>query len=167
VARVNGLGQRVEYVLDALGNIVGKHAPEGQTTFEYDASGRLVLASNADAVVTFERDPVGRILAETCNGRTVGSRHDACGRRVRRRTPSGVDSEWLYTSDSRAAELRTAGQRMTFGYDAVGHEVERTLGQLRLSQAWDGNHRLLSQLLGVGPARQLQRRTSSIARTAS
>ncbi|MFG1920167.1 RHS repeat-associated core domain-containing protein [Micromonospora sp. NPDC048898] len=48
--------------------------------------------------------------------------------------------------------LRTAGTTVNFTHDAAGRETRRTIGSLALTQSWDANHRLLSQVLTAGPA---------------
>ncbi|MGH8937835.1 MAG: RHS domain-containing protein, partial [Actinomycetes bacterium] len=47
--------------------------------------------------------------------------------------------------------MHTAGHTMHFGYDVAGREIERHLGAgALLTQAWDVNHRVVSQTLSVG-----------------
>ncbi|WP_239406161.1 DUF6531 domain-containing protein, partial [Frankia sp. Cj3] len=150
-ARTNGLDQTVEFTCDALGNVVGKHTPEGITTFSYDPAGRLIRAVSPDADLFLQRDALGRITAEQCNGRTLASRYDAAGRRVERLTPSGHLSTWEYDARHQPSALHTGGQTLRFAYDAAGREISRHIGaDLRLTQAWDANHRLLDQFLITG-----------------
>ncbi|WP_131786932.1 DUF6531 domain-containing protein, partial [Protofrankia symbiont of Coriaria ruscifolia] len=151
VERTNGAGETVRFVRDVLGNVTEKHAASGVTTFAYDAAGRVVRATNADADCTLQRDALGRVLAETCNGRTVASTYDALGRRVRRVTPSGAESVWDYDPNDLPSSLRTAGRTVRFAHDEAGREVERSLDTgVVLAQAWDVNHRLLSQTVTAG-----------------
>ncbi|MFI7673292.1 RHS repeat-associated core domain-containing protein [Actinophytocola sp. NPDC049390] len=165
VEKVNGEGRRIHYVRDLLGNVVESRRDDGVTTFRYDAVGRLLAAANADSELSYRRDALGRVIAETCDGRTVTSTYDARGRRVHRRTPSGVDSAWDYGARSKPMALHTSGQTLRFDYDIAGREVRRTIGSaVTLAQQWDENNRLKVQHLTVrgedprGPA-VLQRRS--------
>ncbi|HEY3609107.1 MAG TPA: RHS repeat-associated core domain-containing protein [Pseudonocardiaceae bacterium] len=168
VQRVDGAGASTSLRRDELGNLVERRSGTAVTTFEYDAAGRLRRAVNADAELVFERDPLGRVLAETCNGRTVRSVFDAIGRRVRRVTPSGMDSDWSYDARDLPMSLGASGRVMLrFGYDDAGRETERDLGGgAVLTQTWDANHRLHTQAIAQvpGPAGNsplLQRRSYS------
>ncbi len=162
VERVNGAGESVRFTRDPLGNVTETRSADGVTTFAYDAVGRVVRATNSDADCVFKRDPLGRVLAETCNGRTVSSTFDVLGRRVRRVTPSGADSRWEYDPNDLPLSLHTAGRTVRFVHDAAGREVTRSLDSgVVLGQAWDANHRLLSQNVTAGHARVLQRRDYS------
>ncbi|WP_433126619.1 DUF6531 domain-containing protein [Micromonospora sp. CA-240977] len=152
VARTNGAGQSIEMVRDLLGNVVEKRTAEGVTTFEYDPAGRLLHATAPDVDVRFERDPVGRVLAEICDGKTVTSSYDALGRQTQRRTPQGVESVWEYDAGHLPVALHTGGATVSFTHDVAGRETRRAVGSLALTQSWDANHRLLSQILTASPA---------------
>jgi RHS repeat-associated protein len=146
--RTNGAGQVTAFVRNELGKVVEQRTDDDVTVFRYDPAGLLLYARNQDAELSYQRDSLGRVLAETCNGRTVWSAYDACGRRVLRRTPSNADSVWEYDAADRPVALRTAGQVVRFGYDAEGREVQRQLNPVAtLTQTWDANHRLRSQVL--------------------
>jgi RHS repeat-associated protein len=150
VSRTNGIGQTTTFQRDALGRVVQQQSADGASTFAYDAADRLVRATNSDADVVLTRDVMGRITAETCNGRSVFSAYDAAGRRIRRMTPTGADTQWEFDAAGQATALRTAGHTIEFDYDTVGHETVRRLGQVTLSQTWHANHRLHTQAL-TGP----------------
>lgn len=148
VERIDGAGTSTVFRRDELGNLVARQSAAATATFEYDLAGRLRRAVNADAELVFERDPLGRVLAETCNGQTVRNDYDPLGRRVRRLTPSGMDSAWSYDARDRPTELRAAGHVVRFGYDAAGREIERQLAASTvLTQTWDANHRLHTQAI--------------------
>ncbi|WP_433126614.1 DUF6531 domain-containing protein [Micromonospora sp. CA-240977] len=152
VARGNGVGQSIELVRDLLGNVVEKRAAEGTTTFGYDPVGRLLRATSPEVDLRFERDPLGRVLAEIRDGHAVTSSYDALGRRTQRRTPSGVDSAWEYDAGHRPVALHTGDTTVSFTHDAAGRETRRAVGGLALTQSFDANHRLLSQILTASPA---------------
>ncbi|MEU7757154.1 RHS repeat-associated core domain-containing protein, partial [Micromonospora sp. NPDC049171] len=155
VARTNGAGQTIELVRDPLGNVVERRTAEGTTTFGYDPAGRLLRANSPEVALSFERDPLGRVLAEIRDGQVVSSSYDVLGRRTHRRTPSGVQSVWEYDVRHRPAALRTGGAAVSFVHDAAGRETRREVGGLALTQSWDANHRLLSQIVtasSAGPA---------------
>lgn len=140
-------GPVTQYVRDPLGLVVEQHTGETVTAFGYDAVGRVIRAVGPDADVRFERDPLGRILAETVNGRTVTSGYDQVGRRVLRRTPSGTETVWSYDENDRPVGCRLGEHVLSMGYDAAGREVERHFGAATLTQTWDGNDRLRTQVL--------------------
>ncbi|MER7077445.1 RHS repeat-associated core domain-containing protein [Saccharopolyspora kobensis] len=162
VERTNGAGETAQFVRDALGNVIERRGRTSTSTFTYDLLGRLTEAMDGDTRVTYRRDAIGRVISESVNGRTVSSVYDALGRRIHRRTPSGAESKWEYDSNSNLAALHTAGQTLTFGYDAAGREVQRQIGaDTVLAQAWDVNHRLLSQSVVGASGRRMQERSYS------
>jgi RHS repeat-associated protein len=160
--RANAVGQQVSYAYDLLGNITERDADGVIATFGYDPAGRLTRAADPDAVIVLERDAAGRVIAETCNGRSVRSGYDAAGRRIRRLTPSGAETQWAYDSDGRPAVLSAAGRELRFGYDPAGRETLREVpGGVTLTQEWDPAGQLAAQVLtevAPGAGRVLQRR---------
>ncbi|MCL2734417.1 MAG: DUF6531 domain-containing protein, partial [Actinomycetia bacterium] len=165
VEQVNGAGQATGYVRDVHGKVVEQRTGDSVTTYAYDQLGQVVHVRGRDAELSYERDALGRVLAETCNGATLRTTYDALGRRVRRVTPSGVESVWDYDDRDRPVALRTAGRTVTFGYDAAGREIERRAGAAALAQTWDANGRLSTQTLtaagltGSPEPRRVQHRT--------
>ncbi|MFG2047883.1 DUF6531 domain-containing protein [Micromonospora sp. NPDC048935] len=149
VTRTNGAGQTIDLVRDALGNVVEKRTAEASTTFEYDPAGRLVRASSPDADLRLERNPLGQVLAEIRDGKAVTFAYDGLGRPTHRRTPSGVETRWEYDAGHRPVAMHTGGAAVGFTYDAAGRETRRVVGDVALTQTWDANHRLLSQILVV------------------
>ena len=168
IQRVNGAGQAVNLVHDALGRVVEETSPQERTRYTYDPLGRLVRASDGDTILALTRDPLGRVLTETCNGRTVTNSYDAVGRRVRRVTPSGVESVWEFDHAGHPTAVRTGVDTLTFTHDAAGRETDRRLNEsFALAQTWEPTHQLTSQsltggdrhaLVGADAARLLRRR---------
>jgi len=150
IKRVNGAGEMIELDRDELGQVVRRRSGSAVTTLSYDAQGRITRAVNPDADVEFERDRLGRVLAETINGRMLACFYDVTGRRVARRTPSGVESRWEYDAAGRPAALRIDGRVLEFEHDAAGREVARRFGRATLAQGWDSSSRLVSQTLFDG-----------------
>jgi len=145
---VNGAGQEVAFGYDLLGNLTESSADGVLTTFGYDRAGRLVHARNPDAEVRLQRDSLGQVIAETCNGRTVGTEHDAAGRVTRRITPSGAVTSWEFDRFGQPTAMTVSEHQMGFGYDAAGQEILRELpGGLTLTQDWDTTRRLAVQAL--------------------
>ncbi|MFB9837343.1 putative adhesin [Actinoallomurus acaciae] len=153
IARTNGAGQIVRYTRDAMGDIVRQVDGDGEvTTFDHDPAGRLVRARNADADLRLDRDALGQVVVEECNGQAVHQRFDPLGRRIWRRTPSGVETHWRYGPGGRLVSLETAGQVLRFGHDDSGRETARTIaGGMTLTCGWDAAHRLRSQTLWRPP----------------
>ncbi|AEW96675.1 MULTISPECIES: DUF6531 domain-containing protein [Streptomycetaceae] len=147
-ARTNSLAQTVHYAYDLLGNVTYQHGPHGAARFTYDRSGLLVRATNEDADLELVRDPLGRVLAEVCNGRKLASTYDRLGRRVERRTPTGVVSHWVWDAGGHPVSFTSAGHHVAFVHDGVGREVERVFGQeIRLRQTWNEMQQLTAQIL--------------------
>ncbi|NUU21165.1 MAG: RHS repeat protein, partial [Streptomycetaceae bacterium] len=154
ISRTNGGGEEVTYTRDPFGNIIRSvHTATGRAnTYTHDAMGRLVQATNPDVDLTLTRDPAGRVTAETSNGHTLTSTYDTLGRRVRRETPSGHISSWMYDAAGQPTRLETAGHTLDFAYDAAGRETTRHFGdQVTFTQEWDTADRLTTQSLAVGP----------------
>jgi RHS repeat-associated protein len=152
VARTEGSGPTVELARDVDGRVV-RRAIEGEyaAEFEYDVAGRMIRATDGATEVRYERDLLGRPLSESINGQVVRSEYDLLGRRVRRTTPSGVQSAWTYTPDSEPAGLAGSGGSLAFGYDAAGNEISRRLGAAAvLTQGFDEHGRLVGQQLFAG-----------------
>ncbi|NGO48275.1 DUF6531 domain-containing protein [Streptomyces ureilyticus] len=146
--RTNGAGQTVCYLRDLRDRVIEQRDSDGHVTrFEYDQAGGLVRAANHDAELLFTYDAHGRVLTESCNGRVLTNSYDVMGRRVQRRTPGGVLSEWRYDAAHQPVELRGSGRAVKFGYDSAGHEVLRSLpAGASLLQEWSAaGHRLVSQ----------------------
>ncbi|RLV09080.1 hypothetical protein CTZ27_07850 [Streptomyces griseocarneus] len=157
LSRTNGAGETLHFVRDALGRVV----EQGEATFAYDASGALLRATNPDAEIAYERDALGRVVSETVNGRTTTYAYDALGRRTSRVTPSGLATEWTYDAAGRPVELRGDAGALAFVYDAAGRETSRRLGEegALLTQEWDAQDRLITQVLTGDADRLLQHRT--------
>lgn len=157
-ARTNALGQTTSYRHNPLGDVIERTADGTVATFSYDAAQRLIRATNGDVLLELERDTSGRVIAETINGRTVRSTYDTFGRRTSRLTPTGALSQWDYRDADQPARLRTAGRVMTFGYDPAGREIERLLDTgVAMTQTWDRNDRLLSQVVHTPTGQQAMR----------
>jgi RHS repeat-associated protein len=158
-SQVNAAGQQLQFAYDLLGKLTERTEGSRVTSFGYDAAGRLAWARSPDADLELKRDAAGRVTTETCNGRAMRSAYDTSGRRTRRLTPSGADSQWDYDAAGRPVALQAAGHQLRFGYDQAGHETLRELpGGLCLDQEWDAAGRLASQSLDGG---RMQHRTYS------
>ncbi|KHF44043.1 RHS repeat-associated core domain-containing protein [Saccharomonospora viridis] len=160
VERTNGVGESVQFIRDQLGNVIKRQGQNSASTFVYDPLGRLLEATNEDFRVTYRRDALGRVISESINGRTISSVYDPLGRRTHRRTPSGAESRWEYDSNSNLVALHTANKTLLFEHDSAGREVQRQIGvDTVLTQAWDVNHRLLSQSITNAAGRRVQQRS--------
>jgi RHS repeat-associated protein len=146
----NGLGQPIEYDYDLLGNVVERRTAEEVTRYVYDALGRLVLAENPEARLEIIRDERGRVVAETVNG--LGVCWDYDGTVLRRRTSSGVDSEWTFDEAGLPRSLRIAGHDVGFEHDQAGREVVRSVDRtVVLRRRFDEEDRLAAEeIAGVG-----------------
>ncbi|MEV8440706.1 DUF6531 domain-containing protein [Actinosynnema sp. NPDC051121] len=147
--RTNGMGETVVYERDVHGDVVAKHTPTGTATYDRDACGRVVRATNPDTEVVYERDARGRVLAETVAGRTVRSGFDAVGRRVFRETAVGVTSVWEYDAAGNPVALHATGGTLAFQHDPLGRQVERSLGDLTVTQSWSPAHQLIGQVVAA------------------
>nr|WP_245370739.1 RHS repeat-associated core domain-containing protein [Amycolatopsis magusensis] len=149
-------GQVLEYRYDLLGNLVEVRGPEGVTAYAYDPVGEVVRITSAESAVEFERDEYGRVVRETVDGRTVTFAYEHGT--VRRRTPSGVDSEWTFDEQDRPIALASAGHVVRYRHDPDGRAVAREVdGFSVLEQAFGPGGRLTTQQLSAGAA-PVQRR---------
>ncbi|WP_439380737.1 DUF6531 domain-containing protein [Amycolatopsis lexingtonensis] len=146
----NGLGEVTEFAYDPLGNVIERRTAEDITRYAYDALGRLALAENAEARLELTRDGRGRVIAETVNGLGVAWDYDETA--VRRRTSSGVDSEWRFDGEGLPRSLRIAGHDVGFEHDAAGREVTRSVdGEVVLRRRFCVEDRVASEeIAGVG-----------------
>lgn len=127
-------------------------AAEGPTRYEHDPRGNLVAARGAhgaqhravDEVGNVFRDPLrgdrvygaGGVLERSSEARHV---HDVEGRLVERVTPDGA--RWRYTWDAQhqlRAVTRPDGVEVTYGYDALGRRVRKTVDGQSTRWVWDG-----------------------------
>ncbi|QRX96451.1 MULTISPECIES: RHS repeat-associated core domain-containing protein [Streptomyces] len=158
ISRTSPLGQQIRFRYDVLGQLVEKNADGAVTSYTYDLAGHLRRATSPDVTLLRTVDGLGNLVTETVNGRTLTHTRDNLGRRTGRTTPGGHSSTWTYDQADRRTSLSTAAGRLTFAYDAAGHEVERSLGDhLTLASSWDTEHRLTGQIFRSGQS-VLQRR---------
>ncbi|MGW9479544.1 DUF6531 domain-containing protein [Saccharomonospora azurea] len=151
-------GQVVEYGYDLLGNLVELRTPHGSTRYDYDPAGEVVRVTSADSVVEFERDEDGRVVREVVDGLAVTFAYDAERNTIRRRTPSGVESEWSFDESDRPVTLRTEGHAVRYLRDAAGRIVRRdTDGRSVLAQSFGAGEHVEEQTLSTGGI-PLQRR---------
>jgi RHS repeat-associated protein len=147
-SQTNAAGQQLSYAYDQLGRVTEQHAAGVVSTFSYDPAGRLARAQSPHALVEMDYDAAGRLTVERINGAAVRSEYDAAGRRVRRITPSGVETRWEYDTAGRPAVLATAGQELRFAYALAGQETRRLLpGGAALAQEWSTAGQLTAQVL--------------------
>ncbi|WP_308346611.1 hypothetical protein [Streptomyces sp. ISL-66] len=146
VSRTDVLGQTIRYERDELDRVVRKDAAGAVTTFAYDSGDQLAEAVGPDATLTRLRDRYGRLKSETVNGRTTAFAHDQLGRRTGRTTPTGAVSTWTYDAVGSRTSLTGSGLPIIFGYDAVGQEITRRIGDtITLSSRYDHGGRLTTQ----------------------
>ncbi|MFF6001421.1 RHS repeat-associated core domain-containing protein [Prauserella flavalba] len=144
------------YRYDLLGNLVEVHAPEGVTTYAYDPVGEVVRVASATSVVEFDRDEYGRVVRETVDGLAVTFAYDDGRNTIRRRTPSGAESEWSFDEQGRPIALATAGHTVRFLRDDHGRAIARKADEASvLRQAFGPGGRLTAQrlLAASGPMR--------------
>lgn len=145
-SRTDVLGQTIRYERDELDRVVRKDAAGAVTTFAYDSGDQLAEAVSLDATLTRLRDRYGRLKSETVNGRTTAFAHDELGRRTGRTTPTGAVSNWTYDAVGSRTSLTGSGLPIAFGYDAVGQEITRRIGDtVTLSSRYDHGGRLTTQ----------------------
>ncbi|MBK1789206.1 DUF6531 domain-containing protein, partial [Prauserella cavernicola] len=146
----NGLGQPTVYDYDALGNLIERRTTEEATRYAYDALGRLIFAENPESRLELVRDGRGRVVVETVNG--IGVCWDYGGTVLRRRTSSGVDSEWSLDPAGLPRSLRIAGHGIEFEHDAVGREIARGVDAVPvLRRRFDAEDRLAEEAIaGIG-----------------
>ncbi|WP_297548655.1 RHS repeat-associated core domain-containing protein [Amycolatopsis sp.] len=157
VRSVNGVGEATEFRYDVLGNLTERRTDAGSTTYSYDPVGRLIAAATAGSTLEIRRDERGRVVHEAADRRGVTYAGDDAA--VRRRTPSGVDSSWVFDAYGRPRRLEIAGRTVEFEHDADGRETMRRFGETTVTQTFDPARRLTSQTIVSGStAAVVQRR---------
>lgn len=154
VGRVEESVPALTLVRDARGRVVAQQVEgERRIEFELDAAGRLRRAGDGTTEVVYERDALGRPVVESIDGRAVRSEYDVLGRRIRRSTPSGVETRWTYTRSSQLATLTGTAGTLSFEYDPAGRETTRRLGRrAALTQVYDDAGRLAAQHVWAHPS---------------
>ncbi|RJQ77799.1 type IV secretion protein Rhs [Pseudonocardiaceae bacterium YIM PH 21723] len=147
IGRAEGDGPELTSEFDVLDQLVLRRVDgEAPVAYEYDAAGFRIRLSDGVTDLRYERDKLGRPLAESIDGRAVRSEFDPLGRRVRRVTPSGVETRWEYSADQLSTAMVGSAGRLDFEFDALGRERGRRLGsQARLTQHYDQLGRLTAQ----------------------
>ncbi|AXB43212.1 RHS repeat-associated core domain-containing protein [Amycolatopsis albispora] len=141
-------GAVTEYHYDLLGNLAEIRTPAGATTYAYDPVGEVVRVASANSVVEFERDEYGRVVRESVDGLAVTFAYDADRRTIRRRTPSGAESEWSFDEEDRPVSLASAGHTVRYRLDEDGRAVARDVdGASVLEQSFGPGGRLTAQHL--------------------
>jgi RHS repeat-associated protein len=149
-ALINGLGEKTSFVLDALGRVVTKVLPDGESIdYGYDLLGYLSQASNSTCEVQFERDFMGRVVVERQGEFAIESRYDAMGARTWTKTSRGLEVSYEYDSARRFTRLAThAGHIVSCRRDPMGREAILAFpGGATLAQGWDVRGRMTSQEL--------------------
>ncbi|MEV6907743.1 RHS repeat-associated core domain-containing protein [Amycolatopsis sp. NPDC051071] len=149
-------GGSTEYRYDVLGNLVEVHAPTGSTWYAYDPVGEAVRVASADSVVEFVRDAYGRVVRETIDGRAVTFAYDTERNLIRRRTPSGAESEWFFDHEDRPIALVGSGHTVRYSYDDEGRPDGRMVDDAYLlQQSFGPDDRLVTQTVFTndGPGR--------------
>ncbi|QRP42955.1 RHS repeat-associated core domain-containing protein [Amycolatopsis sp. FDAARGOS 1241] len=146
----NGLGEATEYLYDLLGNVVQQRTQSGVTSYSYDPLGRLTEAVYGESVLRIVRDERGRVIEETVNGAGLHWIYEERG--VRRRTPSGLESEWKYDYAGSPTSIQIANYAVSFKHDEAGREISRALnGEILLRQRFGEEDQLEEQVVsGVG-----------------
>lgn len=147
IGRTDGAGEEVELVHDELGrtrtrSVVG----EAPIEYSYDEAGGVARISDGTTEIDYRYDALGRTLAESINGHTVHNEYDVLGRRIKRVTPSGVETSWEHAPSRLPTTMVGTEGRLDFEFDIAGRETARQLGpQARLSQHYDALGRLTAQ----------------------
>ncbi|MBK6299252.1 MAG: RHS repeat protein [Sphingomonadales bacterium] len=173
-ASIDGRGQRIDYVLDALGRVktktpVGKPASE-IVTYTYDTAaiagsygvGRLATVVDGSGTTRFKYDHRGNVLTKQ---QTIGTTtlanlayvYDLADRITQITYPSGRLVGYVRDTKGRVTTVQTKATAGTASwtsvassiqYEAFGSLKQATLGNtLSLTQAWGNDGRLASKRL--------------------
>ncbi|MFB8441100.1 putative T7SS-secreted protein [Streptomyces niveus] len=158
-ARTTPLGETIAYRRDPLGQVIGKDAAGAVTTYAYDRAGRMLHAVGPESELVHQYDRCGWLKTELVDGRPMTYTYDPVGNRVRRVTPMGHATSYVYDAAGRLTHLASGTRRVAFTHDAAGQELRRTFGDnLAIASSWDGNGQLGGQHLTVG-TRTINRRS--------
>ncbi|MDT0380066.1 DUF6531 domain-containing protein [Streptomyces sp. DSM 42041] len=146
--RSNVLGQSVTYQRDQLGRITSKNTDGDETRYVYDPAGRLTVAEARGSELVMQRDRMGRLRTEMLEGRILTFDRDALGRPVRRTTPSGAVTCYVYDAAGHRISVDIEGHTLGSTFDTAGRETERRVdAALTWANDWDPVGRLLTQTI--------------------
>ncbi|USQ83976.1 DUF6531 domain-containing protein [Streptomyces phaeoluteigriseus] len=149
--RVDAVGGTIRFERDQLGQVLRKDVDGRVTTYEYDREGRLLEAIGPDSRLCYQYDRRGQVKTELVDGRPLVYSYDGLGRRIRRTTPTGHVTTYVYGSDGLPVRLTTGGRRIEFTHDAAGRELARAFGDaITMTSAWDEAGRLAAQHVTAG-----------------
>ncbi|WP_370389323.1 RHS repeat-associated core domain-containing protein [Snodgrassella alvi] len=140
------------FTRDAIGRLIGKHTPDGNTAYQYDPADNLIkvgykkagLPTEAEAdIITFRYDIIGNLLSETTAQGTLSHQYDQLGNRIATTLPDGRTLNNLYYGSGHLHQINLDGTTITdIERDRLHREVLRSQGQLNTEFRYDRNSRL-------------------------
>jgi RHS repeat-associated protein len=157
-ARINALGESLNYKWDPSGRLMERSLPDGSSaTFTYTPLGDLATASCADGTVEFVRDIQGRVVRETQGGYAVETAYDTLGKVLATRTNLGHQVAFTLDDNGLLTGLKIGQSPLrTITRNQNGQEVARELsGRTELRHRYDVVGRLVEQSVRplAGPGR--------------
>ena len=119
-------GRIQKYEYDAAGHLVRHHQYSDQpgaaiqTDFVRNSLGQLLSSKNGDDISLFEYDQLGRLVTANNNHRNLGYRYDERGLLVQEWQDNNCVSHQYDELGLRIASLLPDGQKLDFGFDALG-----------------------------------------------
>lgn len=160
VTPATGVTRRYSY--DRLGRAVEIVAATGEyRRFGHDRAGRIVNAVTGTGdgcthTLTRTYTPSGHLAAEQVDDRPpVRCEYDIHQRLVRRTSPGGSITAWMYDHDGRVVGLETGGYRVDFTYDAVGRSTGWRVGELELTRLPSGTGQVDARTVTAFPGTTL------------
>ncbi|WP_370470001.1 RHS repeat-associated core domain-containing protein [Snodgrassella alvi] len=140
------------FTRDAIGRLIGKHTPDGNTAYQYDPADNLIKvgykkaglpAEAAADIITFRYDIIGNLLSETTAQGTLSHQYDQLGNRIATTLPDGRTLNNLYYGSGHLHQINLDGTTITdIERDRLHREVLRSQGQLNTEFRYDRNSRL-------------------------
>ncbi|WP_370387697.1 RHS repeat-associated core domain-containing protein [Snodgrassella alvi] len=140
------------FTRDAIGRLIGKHTPDGNTAYQYDPAENLIKvgykkaglpAEAAADIITFRYDIIGNLLSETTAQGTLSHQYDQLGNRIATTLPDGRTLNNLYYGSGHLHQINLDGTTITdIERDRLHREVLRSQGQLNTEFKYDRNSRL-------------------------
>ena len=140
-AVINEMGQRYEYLYDAVGQVVAEKDYSGQVTrYTRDPAGRVIQRVAADGVRTnYAYSPAGRLLSQSVEKTTDQgeTRFEYDPRGLLTKACNKVATvEYDYDAIGRIVSERLNGRQISSEYSVAGQRVARSGDVLNLTSGW-------------------------------
>ncbi|WP_370981204.1 RHS repeat-associated core domain-containing protein [Agaribacterium sp. ZY112] len=119
-----------QFKRDALGRLLEKRCPDGETSFfSYSKVGQLLAANNNARQLSFEYTAAGLLSCERQDDQPLSHNYNALKQRTQTTLPAGQEIAYQYDNHNRWSGMSFDGQRVVdIDRDAWGRELQRFQG---------------------------------------